>query len=154
MSVTHLPTYRSILGLSIRFPRGGLSFLTRMCILKDSTFQYDFGGDLFSDEAIGILKAHKKDFILIYLTPSYHITDSVSETKTIMTNPPTTVNYKVPFRWENPIAHIRPLEIKCTRNKLFILKTKDTTTGSNLKKNKLKKVAYNKWIKYGSIVVD
>jgi hypothetical protein len=153
LSINRLSTNKSILGLSVRFPIRGPSFYTRIGIFKDSTFQYECSSELSRDEAIGILKDNRRGFNLIYLTPSYSIL-SVSETKTIMTDPAIYVIYKVPFQWENPIACFRPIEIKCCRKKLFIIKSKESTIDSRPKKNKLKKVSYDEWIKYGPIVID
>jgi hypothetical protein len=154
MSVYNLPTYKSIFGISIRFPRGGQSFLTRICLTEDSTFQYDFGGDLMSDKAKGTIVKNRKLIKLTYLTPTYSIYDSIKQEQIINTNPPTTVRYKTPIKLENPIAHIRPVEIKYRSNRLVVIKTNDSTLESDRKRNKLKKVQYNKWIKYGPIIVD
>jgi hypothetical protein len=154
MSVYNLPIHKSIFGISIRFPGGGQSFLTRICLTADSTFQYDFGGDLMSDKAKGIIVKNRKLIKLTYLTPTYSIYDLIKQEQIINTNPPTTVSYKIPIKLENPIAHIRPIEIKYRSNRLVVIKTNDSTLESDRKRNKLRKVRYNKWIKYGPIMVD
>lgn|SRR5690554_1146826 len=104
----------------------GQSFVTRLILKSDSTFQYSFKGDLFNYNAEGKFKVIDKLVILNYITP---------ENKTVKYKNDFQEN--IEFKWSNPTAHLWPTELIIKREKLIVIKTKDNKEA----KMKLKRVA-------------
>ena len=104
----------------------GQSFVTRLILKSDSTFQYSFKGELFNYNAEGKFKVIDKLVILNYITP---------ENKTVKYKNDFQEN--IEFKWSNPTAHLWPTELIIKREKLIVIKTKDNKEA----KMKLKRVA-------------
>jgi len=111
----------------------GQSYVTRLILNSDSTFQYSFKGYLFNDIAEGKFTMTDNLIILVYKTPDYNIVTFKND-KTLNTSPPTTVQVDEQFKWPNPIAHLWPTELVMKHNRLIVIKTKD----NNEKKAKMK----------------
>jgi hypothetical protein len=117
----------------------GQSFVTRLILNSDSTFQYSFKGDLFNDNAEGKFSMTDNLIILNYKTPEYNIVTFKND-KTLNTSPPTTIQIDEQFRWTNPTAYLWPTELVLRHNKLIVLKTKDNNMKSKMKLERVIKI--------------
>jgi hypothetical protein len=132
-----------------------LGFVTRLHLKIDSTFEYSFVGDLFNDKVQGSFSKTGKVIKLSYLTPNFH-PDTIYQKKVLNTTPPITVTIKTinePFNWQDPIAFIRPTELKLRHNKLIVIRTMDSSKKSKGRKMKLKKIPIDKWNNSGATTI-
>jgi hypothetical protein len=109
-------------------------FVTQIELFEDSTFKYEFSGDLFLDRVKGKYRVKKDTIYFDYYpeqidTTTYTFTDSTGEV----------FSFKKP-KMPNYTEHLRPHRLRYKKGKLYAIKTdSQISTKKNIMKRRTKK---------------